>query len=139
LLAIKLGRTGDLSDSDAIAWKKNKSTPYVPSPLLYEGKLYFFGGNNGRLSCVDSKSGEPSLDAETISEIPNVYASPLGAGGRVYLVGRNGVTVVLKNTGKLDQLAVNKLDDKIDASPVAVGKDLLLRGRANLYCITEKP
>lgn len=138
LLAIKLGGTGDLTGSDWIAWKRSKSTPYVPSPLLYDGKLYFFANNNGRLSCVDSKTGEPSLDAETVEEIPNVYASPLGADGRVYLVGRNGTTVVLKNSGKLDKLAVNKLDDRIDASPVAVGKELILRGRTSLYCLTEK-
>jgi len=30
------------------------------------------------------------------------------------------------------------LDEKFDASPVAVGKDLLLRGRAYLYCVAEK-
>ena len=138
LLAIKLGGTGNLTGSDWIAWKRSKSTPYVPSPLLYDGKLYFFANNNGRLSCVYSKNGEPLLDAENVEEIPNVYASPLGASGRVYLVGRNGTTVVLKNTGKLDRVAVNKLDDKIDASPVAVGKDLLLRGRSTLYCLTEK-
>ena len=67
-----------------------------------------------------------------------MYASPLAAAGRVYLAGRNGTTVVLKNTGKLDKLAVNKLDDKFDASPVAVGKDLILRGRTSLYCLAEK-
>ena len=138
LLAIKLGGKGDLTGSDWIAWKRNKSTPYVPSPLLYEGKIYFFGGNNGRLSCVDSKTGDALLDAENVEEIPNVYASPLAAAGRVYLAGRNGTTVVLKNTGKLDKLAVNKLDDKFDASPVAVGKDLILRGRTSLYCLAEK-
>lgn len=138
LLAIKLGGTGDITGSDWIAWKRSKSTPYVPSPLLYDGKIYFFAGNNGRLSCIDSKTGEPLLDAENLEEIPAVYASPLGAAGRVYLVGRNGTTVVLKNTGKLDKLAVNKLDDKIDASPIAAGKDLILRGRTILYCLSEK-
>jgi outer membrane protein assembly factor BamB len=137
LLAIKLGAKGDVSGSDSIAWKYSKSTPYVPSPLLYEGKIYFLASNNGRLSCLDSKDGKVLLDAESVSEIPNIYASPLGAGAKVYLVGRNGTTVVLKNSGALDKLATNKLDEKIDASPVAVGKDLLLRGKEHLYCIGE--
>ncbi len=34
LLAIRLGRTGDLTGTDAIAWSRNKNTSYVPSPLL---------------------------------------------------------------------------------------------------------
>jgi outer membrane protein assembly factor BamB len=138
LLAIRLGRTGDLTGSDAIAWTHNKSTPYVPSPLLYEDKLYFFASNNGILSCLNTKSGEPLINAERLEDLPGVYASPLGAAGRVYLPGRNGVTVVLKQADKLEVLATNRLDDKFDASPAAAGKDLFLRGREYLYCITEK-
>ncbi len=48
------------------------------------------------------------------------------------------MTVVLKQSDKLEVLAVNRLDEKFDASPAAVGKDLFLRGREYLYCITEK-
>ena len=61
-----------------------------------------------------------------------------GASGRVYLTGRNGVTVVIKQSDKLDKLATNQLDEKFDASPAAVGKDLFLRGHEYLYCIAEK-
>ena len=138
LLAIRLGRTGDLTGSDAIAWTHNKSTPYVPSPLLYGDKLYFFANNNGILSCLNTKSGDPLINAERLEDLSGVYASPLGAAGRVYLAGRNGVTVVLKQSDKLEVLATNRLDDKFDASPAAAGKDLFLRGREYLYCITEK-
>jgi outer membrane protein assembly factor BamB len=138
LLAIKLGRTGDLTGTDAIVWKYNKSTPYVPSPLLYGNRLYFLAGNNGMISCFDAKTGKQLIDAERLEAIPNVYASPIGANGRVYLPGRNGVTVVIKDAEKFEILATNKLDDGFDASPVAVGKELFLRGHENLYCIAEK-
>ena len=138
LLAIRLGRTGDLTGSDAIAWTHNKSTPYVPSPLLYDGRLYFFANNNGVLSCLDAKSGDALFEAQKLEDLAGVYASPLGAAGRVYLAGRNGVTVVLKQSDKLEVLATNRLDEKFDASPAAVGKDLFLRGHDYLYCITEK-
>jgi outer membrane protein assembly factor BamB len=138
LLAIKLGGSGDLTGSDSIAWTHKKSTPYVPSPLLYNGKLYFYAVNNGRISCLDSKSGQVLIDAEPLEELSGVYASPLGAAGKLYLPGRNGVTVVLKQSDKLEKLASNKLDDKFDASPAAVGKELFLRGQRNLYCITDK-
>ena len=67
-----------------------------------------------------------------------VYASPIGAAGRVYLAGRNSVTVVLKQSDKLKVLATNRLDEKFDASPAAAGKDLFLRGHEYLYCLTEK-
>ena len=138
LLAIKLGRTGDLTDSDAIAWKHGKSTPYVPSPLLYGDKLYFFAGNNATLSCFDAKTGVALMDAERLEGPSGFYASPVGASGRVYLAGRNGTSLVLKNSGKLEILATNKLDEKFDASPAVVGRELFLRGHENLYCLAEK-
>jgi outer membrane protein assembly factor BamB len=138
LLAIRLGRTGDLEGTDAIVWSHKKSTPYVPSPLLYGKQLYFFAGNNAILSCFDAGSGKALTDAERIEGLEGVYASPVGAGGKVYLVGRNGTTVVIKQSGKLEVLATNRLDEKFDASPAAVGKELFLRGREYLYCLAEK-
>ena len=139
LLAIKLaGASGDLTESPAILWKHNKSTPYVPSPLLYGDKLYFFAGNNAMLSCFDVKTGNPLIDAERIDDLQGVYASPVGAKDRVYLIGRNGAAKVIKNLAKLEVLASNRLDDRIDSSPAIAGKDLFLRGHEYLYCLAEK-
>lgn len=138
LLAIKLGKEGDLTGTDAITWTHNRATPYVPSPLLYEDRIYFFGSNNPILSCFDIKTGQPVIDSQRIEGMQGVYSSPVGASGRVYLVGRNGVSVVLKRSDKLEVLATNTLDDRIDASPALVGKELFLRGREYLYCISEK-
>jgi outer membrane protein assembly factor BamB len=138
LYAIKLGKTGDLTDTESVIWKHNKSTPYVPSPLLSDNRLYFFSSNNEILSCFDAKTGKPHYEAERIEGIKGVYASPIAANDRVYLVGRNGGTVVIKDSDKLEVLATNALDEKFDSSPVAVGKELFLRGHSNLYCIAEK-
>lgn len=138
LLAIQLGRRGDLTDSDAILWRHSKSTPYVPSPLLYGEKLYFFAGNNAILSCFDAKTGKPLIDAVRLDGPSGFYASPVGANGRVYLAGRNGTSIVLKNSDKLEILATNRLDEKFDASPALVGKELFLRGHEYLYCLATE-
>jgi hypothetical protein len=53
-------------------------------------------------------------------------------------VGRNGTTLVINKSDKLEAIATNKLDDRFDASPAIVGKELFLRGRENLYCLAEK-
>jgi outer membrane protein assembly factor BamB len=138
LMAIKLGRTGDLTGTDAIAWQHAKSTPYVPSPLLLGERLYFLAGNNGILSCFNAKTGLPHFEGERIAHLlGGVYASPVGAADRVYLIGRDGKSVVIKNDDKLEALATNQLDDKFDASPAVVGRQLFLRGHQHLYCIAE--
>jgi outer membrane protein assembly factor BamB len=138
LLAIRLGRTGDLTGTDAVAWSHNRSTPYVPSPLLSGDRLYFFAGNTGILSCFDAKTGVPLINAERVEGLQGVYASPVAAAGKVYLVGRGGGAVVMKDADRLEVLATNRLDDGFDASPAIAGKELFLRGRAHLYCIAEK-
>jgi outer membrane protein assembly factor BamB len=66
-----------------------------------------------------------------------LYASPVGAAGRVYLTSRTGATLVIKDSDKFEVLAENKLDDDFDASPAIVGKEMFLRGKRYLYCLAE--
>ena len=136
--AIKLGSKGDVTGTDSIAWTYNKGTPYVPSPLLYGGKLYFFSGNEALLSIFDAKTGERHVETERISGLTGVYASPLGAGGNVYLAGRDGGMVVIKQGSKVEIVSKTRLDEPIDAQPVAVGQELIIRGSKSLYSFAAK-
>jgi len=138
LYAVALGRTGDLAGTDGIRWSRKKSTPYVPSPLLVNGRIYLLTGNNPTISCLDAANGEPSFEGEKLEGLSGVYASPVAAGDRVYVLGRNGVCTVLKEGTKLEVLATNKLDDKTDSTPALVGKDIFIRGHQNLYCISDQ-
>ena len=69
--------------------------------------------------------------------MPNVYASPVGADGRVYVAGREGATAVVQRGPAFKLLATNTLDDGFDASPVAVDSELYLRGAKYIYRISE--
>lgn len=138
LKAIRLaGARGDLSGTPAEAWSYDRDTPYVPSPLLYGGTLYFLKSNQAILTALDAATGKPVFGPERLPEVDGVYASPVAAAGRVYVPGRNGATAVLAHGPKLEVLAVNKLDDSFDASPAIVGKELYLRGRRYLYALAE--
>src|SRR5262249_42272711 len=134
--AVPLDSKGDVTDK--IAWSHKGGTPYVPSPLLLGDRLYFTQSNNGILTCLDARTGKPLIDRARLPGLESLYSSPAGAAGRVYLVGRDGTTLVLRDTDKVDVLATNKLDDNIDASPVIVGRQLFLRRHGTLYCIEEK-
>ena len=135
LQAIKLGQTGDLTGTNAIAWEVKEATPYVPSPLLYGEQIYVLSVNKAIVSCYNAKTGEPYYTKQEMPEIKDVYASPIGAAGRVYFVGRNGVTYVLKNSENFEVLAVNKLDDGIDCSPAIIGDEMYLKSKQYLYCL----
>ena len=105
--------------------------------MLAEGLLWFNQSNQNLWSCVDAKTGEVRLDRQRLPGVANVYASPVGADGRIYITSREGTTLVLKQSPELEVLAVNKLDDEFHASATLVGKQLFLRGRKFLYCITS--
>jgi outer membrane protein assembly factor BamB len=138
LYALPFDQKGDLTDSDKIAWRLDRGTPYIPSPLLYDDRLYFTQSNEGILSCVEASTGKTLIERTRLREISQVYASPVGAAGKIYFTSRRGVTTVIKHADKLEVLATNKLEDDIDASPAIVGKEIYLRGKKFLYCIAVK-
>jgi outer membrane protein assembly factor BamB len=138
LKAIRLADAkGDITGTDAIVWTYERDTPYVPSPLLYGDILYVLKSNSGILSTFEAKSGKPLYQVQRLEAVPNVFASPVGAAGRVYIAGREGDTVVLEHGPELKVLATNSLDDGFDASPALAGSEIYLRGYKNLYCIAE--
>ena len=81
---------GNIDGTGAIVWTMDRDTPYVPSPLLYDGILYFLKSNNGILTALDAKTGKPHYSQQRLDGVPNVFASPVGARGRVYLPGPRG-------------------------------------------------
>lgn len=138
LLAIRLDRAkGDITGSDRIAWTRSKGTPYVPSPLLYGDALYFLTHYQGVLSRVDSVTGVDKPGPFRLGSMGNIYASPVAAGGRVYVTDLDGKTIVVSHADQPKVLATNILDDEFAASAAIVGRELFLRGVRHLYCIAE--
>ena len=129
---------GDITGTSSVVWSLDRDTPYVPSPLLYDDILYFLKSNNGLLSAFEAKTGKPIYQAQRIEAVPNVFASPVGAAGRVYILGQQGTGVVLKHGPTLEVLATSTLADKFDASPALADGEMFLRGYKNLYCVAEK-
>jgi outer membrane protein assembly factor BamB len=137
LMAIRLGRTGDLTGTDAVAWETTRGTSYTGSPALHDGRLYVFS-DNGLLSAFDAATGQPAYVQARLPKAYSVKASPLVVRDRVYLATEDGDVVVVKTGGQLEVLATNTLTDQsFIASPIAVEKDLYLRSRTHLFRISE--
>jgi outer membrane protein assembly factor BamB len=140
LLAIRLSEAqGNITDSDAIVWRYDgKDTPYAPSGLLYNDRLYLLRSNNGILSCFDAKTGKQIYGGQRMEGMGNIFASPVAAQDRIYIIGQKGMTFVIKAGPAFEVLAKNQLDDNFNASPAVVGNVMYLRGCKNLYCIAEE-
>jgi outer membrane protein assembly factor BamB len=140
LLAVRLeGAAGDITGTAQVIWSRRRGAPYVPSPLLYGDSLYTLQHYQGLISRVDVKTGNDQGGPFRLEAIDNVYASPVGAAGRIYVTSREGVTQVMSHVEEVPRmLAVNRLDDQISASAAIAGRELFLRGERYLYCIAEE-
>lgn len=140
MVAIRIrGAEGDITRTDRVAWTLNRLTPYVSSPLVYGDTLYFLRHNQNVLSRFDPSTGHPFGPPVRLEGIGDfIFASPVAAAGRIYITGRDGVTVVLRHDRENATLAVNRLDDSFSASAALVDNELYLRGERYLYCLAEK-
>jgi hypothetical protein len=84
---------------------------------------------------VDAATGALRF-SERVS-LGDVFASPVAAAGRIYLLDRDGKALVLASGPRPSVIAENQLDDSFDASPVIVGSDLYLRGRRFLHAVSR--
>ena len=138
MLAIKIaGAKGDITNSDQVLWERFRGTPYVPSPLLVRGHIFFLAHYQGILSRVDIQTGEDSGGPFRLGGIRNVYASPISANGNIYVTDLDGATIVIEDSNVPNVIAYNRLDDRFAASPIAVNDELFLRGAKFLYCIAR--
>jgi outer membrane protein assembly factor BamB len=128
---------GDIEGTQHVAWTIDEDTPDVASPLLSKGRLYFHKGKSGQLSCVDAATGKPHYMANRVNGLSNIYASPVAAGGYVFLTDRSGTTVVIEDSPTFKIVATNSVGETVDATPAPVDNELFIRGEAHLFCISE--
>jgi outer membrane protein assembly factor BamB len=140
MLAVRLdGAKGDITGTNQVVWSRRRGTPYVPSPLLYGDSIYNLQHYQGIIVRLDAKTGQDQGGPFRLPAISDVYASPVGAAGRVYITSREGVTQVMSHGEPTPRmLAVNRLDDTFSASAALAGRELFLRGERFLYCIAEE-
>jgi hypothetical protein len=76
-------RAGEHQRDARVAWSLDHDTAYVPSPLFYDGTLYFLKTHSGVLSPYDATTGKPHYQLQRLEGVPNVFASPVAAQGRI--------------------------------------------------------
>ncbi len=137
LAAFRPSGQGDIAGTDNVVWSIDRDTPDIASPLLSSGRLYFYKGKLGVLTCLDASTGQPFFAATRVPGLDAIYASPVAAGGYVYLTGRNGTTVVIKDADTFEVVSTNSVGETVDATPAPVDSELFIRGEKHLFCISR--
>jgi outer membrane protein assembly factor BamB len=114
-----------------VAWRLTRGVPKKPS-LQLDGDLLYLVGDSGIVSAVEARTGE----VVWTGRVEGTYsASPLLAGGRLYVFNEDGKTTVLQAGRQFNVLAENKLEDGFMSSPAAVPGALIARTKTHLYRI----
>jgi len=133
IMAIRSGGTGDITGSHVV-WKYDRGAPYVPSPLVVNGRLYIVK-DGGIASCFDAKTGQHRWNRVRLGSVGAYYTSPVTADGKVYFASERGVVTVVAESPEFKKLAKNDLKETIMATPAILDGRIYLRTAEALYCI----
>src|SRR5205807_959441 len=104
------------------------------TPIYYRDQLHAISG--GFLTCVSAKDGKQA--APSVRLRGTFWASPIAAGGHIYVVNEEGTTFVVKSGDKPELVATNTMNEEVVATPAIADGALFLRTSTHLYCIGPK-
>ncbi|QDT08413.1 PQQ-binding-like beta-propeller repeat protein [Planctomycetes bacterium K23_9] len=133
MVAVAANGKGDVTGTH-IAWSANKGVAKKSSQLIVDGLLYMIS-DDGIATCRDPKTG----DLHWQKRIGGSYAaSPVYAGGKLYLFSIEGNVTTLQPGIKFLALAESTLGDGFMASAAVVGDAMILRSKSALYRVENK-
>ncbi|MBX3746383.1 MAG: PQQ-binding-like beta-propeller repeat protein [Verrucomicrobiae bacterium] len=134
-LAIRLGGRGDVTDTHRV-WRESPARSRIGTGVIHEGHLYGARAN-GILDCLDLETGEPVWSERMPGAGANgaIWSSPMLVGDRIYVVNQGGDTVVIRASPRFEVLAVNALDEVVNASPAVSRGELFIRTWQALWCL----
>lgn len=125
--------SGDITKTN-IVWR-TRNAPTMPSFVADSGRI-FSVTDKGIMFCLDAKTGE-ELNRSRVGG--NFSASPLLAGGNLYLPSREGKMTIMQCSSDLKVIGSQEFGGPIMASPVLVGNDLIVRTDKKLVRIKGTP
>ena len=140
IFVIRPGARGDLTlpegstSSTHIAWSVQGRGPYMPTPILLDGRLYSLN-NNGVFDAYDLSTGD-ELYRERIQHVGSGFsASPVTDGHHLFLSGEDGDTFVVRPGDRYQQVDVGRIPDLVMATPALAHGRLYIRSQTRLWSI----
>ena len=136
-LAVKLGGEGNIT-ADRL-WLHPKPAGQRVGSGVIGGEHVYMVDENCVPHCYELKTGNDLWKDEAKLRGGTTWGSIVAADGRLYLLMRNGETVVMAANPKHDVLAVNSLGGEQTNSSVAISNgEIFIRTFKNLWCIADK-
>jgi len=135
LVAVRAGGRGDITETHVL-WEQTKALPYVASPLIHDGRVYYVK-KGGFISCLDASSGKVHYQAKRLGLGGEYYSTPILVGDRVIVAAERGAVFVLATGDEFEVVARNELGEGIYATPAVVDNTLYIRTTNHLWAFGE--
>jgi outer membrane protein assembly factor BamB len=119
-----------------VAWSQPQAGPYNTSPIVY-GDYYYTLLDRGFMTCHDARTGEEIYGKVRFPEGASFTASPWAYNGKIFCLGEDGDTYVVKAGPEFEVVGINRVEELCLATPAVADGKLLLRTASRLYCIAR--
>jgi outer membrane protein assembly factor BamB len=140
IFVIRAGATGDITltgdqkSNTHVAWTRQRSGSYMPTPLIYQGYLYVLQ-NQGILACYDLPTGEQKYLERIPHQGSGFSASPVASDGKIYLSSEDGDIFVVKAGPRFELATTNRIGQPLMATPAISEGVLFIRAQNDLFAI----
>jgi outer membrane protein assembly factor BamB len=114
-----------------ILWENTDYLSDIPSPLA-TGNYLILATSYGTVVCYDGKTGEIYWEQDFGAP---VFASPMLAEGKVFLMDKKGVMHIFRAGQSFEQVSQPSLGEGSSCTPAFADGKIVIRGDKNLYCI----
>jgi outer membrane protein assembly factor BamB len=135
-LAVKVGGSGDIT-KDRL-WLHPKNNQRVGTGIIVGEHVYILE-DNGTPKCYELKTGKELWQVEKRPAGTN-WGSMVHADGKLYVLTRDGTTLIFAASPKYELLATNRLapGETTNSSPAISNGEIFLRTNRHLWCISAK-
>ncbi|MEI7660988.1 MAG: PQQ-binding-like beta-propeller repeat protein, partial [Bacteroidota bacterium] len=121
----------EIGESPKLLWEDNEYMSDIPSPVA-AGKYLFMATSYGTVVCYDARKGTKYWVHEFDTPI---YASPMLAGGNLFLLDKKGIMHVIKADQAYSVISESALGEGSVCTPAFSDSRIVIRGEKNLFCI----
>ena len=133
LSAIRLGGKGDVSKTH-VAYTLRKATPYVPTPLYLDGRLYLIS-DAGIATALEASTGREIWSERLRAEF---FGSPVIIDGKIYGASTKGEMIVLATGDTFQLLGRNPIGEGTHSTPCVDGGRIYIKTFTHLVCVGTK-
>ncbi len=136
MFALPKQKRGPVSFEE-IAWSIKEFAPDTPSPLYYQGRLYYLHDSKKKLTCADPKSGKVIWTGDLKGSL--FHASPTAGDGKIYCLSQDGTVSVVQAGGDsfklIAQISMGEMP--CSASIAIADQSLFIRTAKKLYRVAQ--